>query len=85
MKDLSRRGLGEGEKIVVYKNRKDGKSPLVWLTAEQARRGDRLVSVQALDEIRDILSGRSWSPDTLEEIADVIRSTGRKVEELEEI
>lgn len=34
---------------------------------------------QALDAIAAILTGSIWSPDTLEEIAEVVRSTDRTI------
>jgi hypothetical protein len=36
---------------------------------------------KALDEIAKLMSGNVWSPDTLDSIAEIVRGTGRTVEE----
>ena len=36
----------------------------------------------ALDKIAEILSGEDWAPETLNLVADVIRSTDREVNDL---
>lgn len=42
---------------------------------------DFLADKKALDEIANLMSADVWSPDTLNSIADIIRGTGRSVEE----
>ena len=37
---------------------------------------------QALDEIADLLSGNEWDADTIEAIAQLVRQTGRPVEDV---
>lgn len=38
---------------------------------------------QALDAITAALSGKEWSPDTLDAVATIVRETGRTIEDLE--
>lgn len=38
---------------------------------------------EILDKIAGILSGKDWDPDLLNQIADLIRATGRKVEDVD--
>ncbi|TAN03085.1 MAG: hypothetical protein EPN36_13885 [Rhodanobacteraceae bacterium] len=33
----------------------------------------------AMDEITKLMSGTDWSPDTLDEIAGIVRETGREI------
>lgn len=42
---------------------------------------DFLADKKALDEIANLMTSDVWSPDTLNSIADIIRGTGRSVEE----
>lgn len=39
---------------------------------------------RAMDLIQGKLSGVEWSPDTLDEIADIVRATGRFVNDMED-
>jgi len=55
-----------------------------WITqptckvAQSAASKDRL----ALDRVAGLLDGREWNADTLADIAEAVRDTGRKVEDL---
>ena len=42
---------------------------------------DFLEDKKALDEIANLMSANVWSPDTLDSIAEIVRGTGRTVEE----
>ena len=44
-----------------------------------------MTDTEAMDAIAAILSGTEWSADTLDEIADVVRSTDREVKDLYDI
>jgi hypothetical protein len=37
------------------------------------------VDKTAVDAITELMSGKEWSPDTLESIADIVRMTGREI------
>jgi hypothetical protein len=37
----------------------------------------------ALDDLVDILSGRAWTPETLERVAEIVRASGRDVDEVQ--
>lgn len=57
--------------------------------ARQARINQELaeratLDSEALDRIHKLLDGREWSADTLDAIADVVRSTGRVIREPQE-
>ena len=41
--------------------------------------------IRALEAIHKILDGRHWSPDTLEEIAEVLRGAGYEIRSPEDI
>lgn len=52
-------------------------------TGELAReRGVRLDPAPVLDQIASILSGRDWDPELLEQIAEIVRGTGRIVDDI---
>lgn len=40
---------------------------------------------QTLWAIRDLMDGQEWTPDTLNQIADLVRATGRDIRDTEEI
>lgn len=40
---------------------------------------DRSKDGKALDQIAQILSGKSWTPDDMELICEVVRGTGREI------
>lgn len=44
----------------------------------------RISAAQALEQIRALLDGQSWSADTVDAIADIIRQTSRIVRDVEE-
>ncbi len=54
---------------------------LIALTSEEYDRDS--TDKQALDQIQKILSGRSWTTDDMSCIAELIRLTGREVEDTE--
>jgi hypothetical protein len=37
----------------------------------------------ALDDIAELLSGEEWNPETLNTIADLVRETGRDIDDLD--
>lgn len=43
-----------------------------------------MIDTDALDTIAELMSGVEWDPDTLEAIADIVRSTGRVILDTEE-
>jgi hypothetical protein len=43
----------------------------------------RVDDSRAMDLIARLMSGNEWSPDTLDQIADIVRSTGREIAEVE--
>ena len=45
--------------------------PVVWANAN--------VDKTAVDAITELMSGKEWSPDTLESIAAIVRMTGREI------
>jgi hypothetical protein len=44
----------------------------------------RLTKAQALDRIHELLDGQEWSPETISEIADVLRRAGLEVHDVED-
>jgi hypothetical protein len=38
--------------------------------------------INALDRIAELMSGSDWSPDTLNEIAEIVRGTGRTIDDM---
>ena len=54
-----------------------------WVSAEKRRAAiaDVKRDLDALDDIHHILDGTEWGSDTLEQIAEIIRETGRKIRE----
>jgi hypothetical protein len=38
--------------------------------------------VEAMDAIAELMSGAEWNPDLLDAIADIVRSTGRDLEDI---
>lgn len=59
------------------------KRPNAWIAAEKrrARKADIERDLQALEDIRLLLSGTEWGSETLEAVAEVIRETGREIKE----
>lgn len=55
----------------------------LWLANEKrrAKRDEIQRDLEALNEIHTILDGKEWGSDTLEDIAEVIRGTGREIRE----
>jgi len=49
-------------------------------TAPDHQLGDK----EAMDEVTKILSGKRWSPDTLDSIAEVVGYTGREIKDIDE-
>lgn len=47
------------------------------------RQGD-MTDSEAMDRMAEVMSGKEWSPDTLEDICSLIKRTGRKVEEYQQ-
>jgi hypothetical protein len=41
-----------------------------------------VTDIKAMDRIASLMSGSDWSPDTLERIADIVRETGRTIDDL---
>jgi hypothetical protein len=41
-----------------------------------------LNNADALEQIQQLLSGKEWSPETLEVIAEIMRAAGYAIEEL---
>ena len=39
---------------------------------------------QTLDAIARIMSGRQWTPETIEDVADLVRLTGREIRDIDE-
>jgi len=37
----------------------------------------------ALDQVAQLMSGREWSADTLDEVADIVRATGRTIADVQ--
>jgi hypothetical protein len=56
-----------------------------WLAAEKRRaaRADVERDLEALNDIRLLLSGKEWDSDTLSAVAEIIRETGREIKEPE--
>lgn len=48
-----------------------------------ASRNQLVTDTHALDEIASAISGKEWSPDTIDTVADIVRSTGREVADSE--
>lgn len=46
------------------------------------RTGVAAADVAALDRIAAVMSGEEWSPDTLDAIAEAVRSTGRHIRDI---
>lgn len=43
------------------------------------------VEADALDAIAAVMDGREWSADTLDEIADLVRTTGRQIRDVADV
>lgn len=41
-----------------------------------------MTDTEAMNAITEAMSGVSWSPDTLDTIADIVRATGRTIEDV---
>ena len=41
--------------------------------------------MQSMNEIEKIMSGNEWSADTLEDIAEVVRESGREIKDSNEV
>lgn len=44
--------------------------------------GRRVSDMRAMERIAALMSGKEWSPDTLDEIAEIVRATGREIAEV---
>lgn len=44
-------------------------------------KGEPMTDTEAMDEIKEIMSGNEWSPDTLDSIAELVKETGREIED----
>jgi hypothetical protein len=55
----------------------------LWLANEErkAKAADIKRDIEALEDIHQLLDGKEWGSDTLEQIAEVIRETGREIRE----
>lgn len=55
----------------------------LWLANEKrkAKAADIKRDLEALNDIHVLLDGKEWGSDTLEQIAEVIRETGREIRE----
>jgi hypothetical protein len=42
----------------------------------------KLTDKEALDLLRELLSGQEWDSDTTSEVARIVRATGRRVKEV---
>ena len=53
----------------------------LWLANEKrkAKAADIKRDLEALNDIHVLLDGKEWGSDTLEQIAEVIRATGREI------
>lgn len=54
-----------------------------WIAAEKrrAKREEVQRDLEALNDIHSLLDGTEWDSDTLEQIADILRETGREIRE----
>ena len=54
-----------------------------WIAAEKrrAKREEMQRDLEALNDIHSLLDGTEWGSDTLEQIADILRETGREIRE----
>jgi hypothetical protein len=43
---------------------------------------DIVTDIKAMDRIASLMSGSGWSPDTLDKIAEIVRETGRTIDDL---
>lgn len=46
------------------------------------RLADDKVNAAALDAIRALLDGQEWTPDTVDAISEIVRGTGRSIEDV---
>lgn len=44
-----------------------------------------MTDTEALDRLAELMSGAEWSADTLDAIADVVRATGRSIDNCDEL
>ena len=56
-----------------------------WLAGEKrrAKREEMNRDIEALNAIHQLLDGKEWDTDTLDQIAEVLRETGREVRGLD--
>lgn len=54
-----------------------------WIAAEKrrAKREETRRDLEALNDIHALLDGTEWGTETLDQIADILRETGREIRE----
>lgn len=59
------------------------KRPNAWIATEKrrAKREEVYRDLEALNDIHSLLDGTEWGSETLDQIADILRETGREIRE----